>query len=144
MGVAYWVNEKSVRSLLPHQLRDARAHGLDLARGRARAGGDSDHVCSLEPLGSQLVRALDVVRARAAGRRYLGEARRVGGVAPADDHDDVGLARELVGGRLMSRGGLADGVDDADLFGSVEQGFDDLGEQGPAGRGLNDDADQVQ
>ena len=57
----------------------------------------------------------------------------VGGVAPADDHHHVGLAREGVGGRLVAGGGLADGVDHPHLLRDAEKRRRHLGEKGPGG-----------
>ena len=117
---------------------DGAPHSLDLAGRSGGARRDADDICSVEPLGEKLVRALDVVRGRAELAGDLCQTGGVGRDAPADDHHDICLGGKRRTGALMAARGLADGVHHADFLGLGEKDAHDLGEARTGLRGLHD------
>ena len=76
---------------------------------------------------------------------HLRQVMRVGALAPADDDHQVDLVRELLGGRLLAGGGVAERVDHAHLADAVHAALQErpheLGEVRLRLRRLGEDAD---
>src|SRR6185436_9550614 len=68
--------------------------------GDAGAGGKSASINILEPAVIDLVSTVDPMRDHPAALHRLDKACGIGAVATADDHDQLGLARDLTHGVL--------------------------------------------
>src|SRR5438552_12830261 len=108
---------------------------------RRRAAADETHTrLPGEPLGSELVGMLDVIRVAALHLREVHELPRVRGVLAADDDDRPHLLGELGGRVLTLHGDRAHGVEDLRLLGDLRDVRDEVLERPRRLRRLRDDA----
>ena len=120
-----------------HPVRDPIDQPARRRRARHQPGGAD----AGEPLGLQLVGALDVEGARAVDRGQLGEVLGVRRRLAADDDHHLDLARERLDLALAVLRVGADRVDRANFVVLLAELAHDLGEAGTVPGRLHDDAD---